>query len=58
MFKHYFETIAGDIAIYPTISLAIFFLFFIGMGIWVFSVNKKYIAHMSSLPLEDSVKEN
>jgi len=58
MFKHYFETIAGDIAIYPMISLAIFFLFFIGMGIWVFSVKKTYVNHMSSLPLEDGVNEN
>ena len=58
MFKHYFERIAGQVAIYPLISLAIFFLFFIAMGIWVATVKKNYIDHMSALPLEDGIKEN
>ncbi|MFY8034215.1 MAG: hypothetical protein ACOVMN_06820 [Flexibacteraceae bacterium] len=57
MFKHYFERISGQIAIYPLISLAIFFLFFLGMGIWVATVKKTYIDHMSALPLEDGIEE-
>lgn len=33
--KHNMETISG-IEIYPIISLLIFFLFFIGLYVWVF----------------------
>ena len=58
MFKHYFERISEQVAIYPLISLTIFFLFFLGMGIWVATVKKTYIDHMSALPLEDNTNKN
>jgi cytochrome c oxidase cbb3-type subunit 3 len=58
MFKHYFERISEQVAIYPLVSLTIFFLFFLGMGIWVATVKKTYIDHMSALPLEDDTKKN
>ncbi len=53
MFKHYFELIEG-IAIWPIISLTIFFVFFICVTLWAFSVRKDYIKEMEELPLDDS----
>jgi len=50
MFKHYFERIEG-IEVYPIISLIIFITFFIGLLIWVFRVDKKYINYMKELPM-------
>ncbi len=35
------------------ISLMVFMLFFIGMFIWVVTVDKKYVEHMKWLPLND-----
>lgn len=52
MFKHYFEQVEG-IGLLPSISLAIFFLFFIGLIIWVVKADKNYIKSMESLPLSD-----
>ena len=47
------ETIAG-VAVYPIISLLIFFGFFVGLGIWVFSYKKEKIDEMSQIPLNDN----
>ena len=46
------ETIAG-VAVYPILSLLIFFGFFVGLGIWVFSYKKEKIDEMSQIPLKD-----
>jgi cbb3-type cytochrome oxidase subunit 3 len=46
------ETIAG-VAVYPTLSLLIFFAFFVGLGIWVFSYKKEKIDELSQIPLND-----
>ena len=51
--KHNMETIAG-VAIYPILSLLIFFLFFVGLGLWVFSYKKEKIDEMSQIPLNDN----
>nr|WP_315163934.1 CcoQ/FixQ family Cbb3-type cytochrome c oxidase assembly chaperone [uncultured Flavobacterium sp.] len=51
--KHNMETIAG-VAIYPILSLLIFFLFFVGLGLWVFSYKKEKINEMSQIPLNDN----
>ncbi|WGK93918.1 CcoQ/FixQ family Cbb3-type cytochrome c oxidase assembly chaperone [Flavobacterium keumense] len=51
--KHNMETIAG-VAIYPILSLLIFFLFFVGLGLWVFSYKKEKIEEMSQIPLNDN----
>jgi cbb3-type cytochrome oxidase subunit 3 len=48
--KHNMETIAG--AIYPILSLLIFFFFFVGLGIWVFRI-KEQIDELSQMPLND-----
>jgi cytochrome c oxidase cbb3-type subunit IV len=52
--KHNMETIAG-VSIYPILSLVIFFAFFVGLGIWVFSYNKEKIDEMSQIPLDDEL---
>ncbi len=53
MFKYYFEQVQG-IEIWPIISLTIFFSFFIGLLIWAFKADKKYISEMENLPIEDN----
>jgi len=57
MFKNYFEGIQ-NIEVWPIISLAIFFMFFIGLVIWVLMVDKKYINEMENLPLEKPTTKN
>ncbi len=51
--KHNMETIAG-VAIYPILSLLIFFLFFVGLSLWVISYKKEKIEEMSQIPLNDN----
>ena len=51
--KHNMETIAG-VAIYPILSLLIFFLFFVGLALWVFSYKKDKIVELSQIPLNDN----
>jgi len=50
--KHNMETISG-IEIFPIIALLIFFLFFSGLIIWVFTYKKSAINEISRLPLEN-----
>ncbi|MEQ8624945.1 MAG: CcoQ/FixQ family Cbb3-type cytochrome c oxidase assembly chaperone [Vicingaceae bacterium] len=50
--KHNMETIIG-IEIFPIISFLIFFIFFIGLFIWVAGMRKAEINTMASMPLED-----
>lgn len=47
--KHNMETISG-IELYPIISLLIFFIFFVGLYLWVFSYKKDKINEMSNIP--------
>ena len=56
MFKEVLQSIQG-IEFYTIVSMIIFILFFIGMIIWLFKVDKKYIKDMSELPLEDDNNE-
>ncbi|MCI5059156.1 MAG: CcoQ/FixQ family Cbb3-type cytochrome c oxidase assembly chaperone [Flavobacteriales bacterium] len=49
--KHHMELITG-IEIFPIISFLIFFLFFIVVGIWVFTARKSYIDEMKNIPLD------
>lgn len=51
MFKYYFEQI-HNVEVWPIISLAIFFIFFVSLLIWVFKTDKNYILKMSKLPLD------
>ncbi len=50
--KHNMETIDG-VAIFPILSLVIFFSFFLGLGIWVFSYKKDKIEELSNIPLNE-----
>jgi len=56
MFKHYFEGIE-NVEIWPVISLIIFFLFFAGLLVYIFTIDKKYIRKMENMPLEDDEME-
>lgn len=55
--KHNMETISG-VAIYPIVSLLIFFLFFVFLGIWVFSYKKEKITELSQIPLNETNDHN
>lgn len=52
MDKNVLRSIAG-IELYPLISLAIFFLFFLGLLVYVLVVNRQHIDTMSQLPTND-----
>ncbi len=49
---HTLEQING-VEIYPIISLIIFFVFFIIIGIHVFTADKNYIDEMKNMPFDD-----
>jgi len=51
------ENIDG-VAIYPLISLMIFFLFFAGLFWWVITAKKSHIKEVSNIPLEDDTVIN
>ena len=51
-FRNYLETIAG-IEIFPLISLIIFFLFFVGLIVYVIRLDKKSVNRMKNIPLND-----
>ena len=51
--KHNMETIDG-VALYPILSLIIFFGFFLSLGVWVFSYKKEKISELSQMPLKDN----
>jgi cytochrome c oxidase cbb3-type subunit IV len=55
--KHNMETIDG-VAIFPILSLVIFFAFFLGLGIWVFSYKKEKIDELSNIPLNEKKMDN
>jgi cytochrome c oxidase cbb3-type subunit IV len=52
MYKNVLESIQG-ITIYPLISLAIFFTFFVLLIVWVARMKKTDIEEYSKLPLEE-----
>jgi len=52
MYKNVLQSIAG-IEIYPIISFVIFFAFFIGLTLFVIFSDKKHIAAMREMPLQN-----
>ncbi len=42
----------GGVGIYGVISITIFFLFFIGVLVWVLRLKRPYLGSMETLPLE------
>ena len=55
--KHNMETIIG-IEIFPIISFVIFFLFFVGLFVWVARMKNTDINAIAALPLEEDASEN
>lgn len=55
MYKNILQSI-DHIAIWPVISFVIFFLFFICLLWWVLTVDKKFVAKMSQLPMEEGTQ--
>lgn len=55
--KHHMTEIDG-IAVYPIISLVIFFLFFTALTWWVVTSKKEYIDKVSQIPLGDDNLKN
>jgi len=53
MYKNVLQSI-DNIEIWPVISFLIFFSFFLGLLIWVFTVDKKYVNKMKSMPMDDA----
>jgi len=51
------ENIDG-VAIYPIISLLIFFIFFVVLFWWVFTAKKAHIAEVSNIPLDSDTNHN
>ena len=50
--KHHMASIDG-IEIYPIISMAIFVLFFVLMGFWIFRMKREEVDTIKNIPLED-----
>jgi cytochrome c oxidase cbb3-type subunit IV len=43
-----------NVSIYPIISFLIFFLFFLGLLIWIVKVDKKLIDKMKNIPMDNN----
>lgn len=52
MDKQVLQSLTG-VDVYPVISLIIFFVFFLLILGWIFTLSKSYISKMENLPLED-----
>jgi len=52
MYKEILQSI-DNIQVWPVISFVIFFLFFLLLLWWTFTADRKFITHMSQLPLDD-----
>lgn len=57
MYKNVLESMQG-IELYPLISLAIFFTFFVVLLVWVIRMKKSDIDEISRIPLEDDAPNN
>lgn len=56
MFRAIFSG-AGELGIYPVISMLIFFTIFTAVMFWMFTIKESYLKHMSKLPLETTKKQ-
>lgn len=57
-FIHYLTSITG-VEIFPLISLLIFFLFFLGLGLYVLRADKSRLNYLAALPtVEKESDEN
>lgn len=53
MYKNVLQSI-DNIQVWPVISFVIFFLFFLVLLWWVFTVDKGFLKRMKQLPMEDT----
>jgi len=53
MYKNVLQSI-DNIALWPVISFVIFFVFFLCLLLWVFTVDKKFIDHMKAMPINET----
>ncbi|NJM94470.1 MAG: CcoQ/FixQ family Cbb3-type cytochrome c oxidase assembly chaperone [Cytophagales bacterium] len=53
MYKNVLQSIEG-IATYPVFSFVLFFVFFIALGVYVFTLDKGFIQRMKDQPLHDT----
>jgi hypothetical protein len=53
MYKNVLQNI-DNIAVWPVISFVIFFVFFLGLLLWVLFADKKFIDYMKNMPIQDS----
>jgi len=51
LIRHHLETITG-IEVFPLISFVIFFLFFTGLFIYVYRMDKSKIKEITNIPLD------
>ncbi|MFY9309373.1 MAG: CcoQ/FixQ family Cbb3-type cytochrome c oxidase assembly chaperone [Bacteroidia bacterium] len=56
-FINYLESIAG-IAVFPMISLFIFFLFFSLLLVYVFKADKQHIKDLKNIPLDNEANNH
>lgn len=45
-----------DVSIYPIISFIIFFLFFLGLLVWVIKADKNLIQKIKNIPMDNNQK--
>lgn len=57
MFKHYFEQV-HNVELWPIISLSIFFIFFIGLILYIIKMDKNYVDEMSNLPIDQTESDS
>ena len=57
MYKQVLQSISG-VDTYAVIALIMFFLFFLLILVWEFTLSKKYVSQMKNIPLDDSKEVN
>jgi cytochrome c oxidase cbb3-type subunit 4 len=57
MYKNVLQSI-DNVAIWPIVSFMIFFIFFVVLLWWVFSVDKQFINKMKALPMDGEPSES
>ncbi|MGE9516680.1 MAG: CcoQ/FixQ family Cbb3-type cytochrome c oxidase assembly chaperone [Solitalea-like symbiont of Acarus siro] len=55
-FSNYIKAISEHIDIFPTVSILIFFTFFVAACIYAFTRRKDYTLHCKNIPLDDEEK--
>jgi len=51
--KHNMSTIEG-IEVFPLFSFLVFFLFFVGLFVWVYKMKKSEVNELAALPFQDA----